>query len=106
MSEAVQAGKTAWAWTVGTFLGAGRLRPGPGTWGSAAAALLWLGAAKGLHLAPAPMGWLTMAAALGALAIGNVKYQTESRLFKKMATSDKALCLDFRDAFKLARELV
>lgn len=43
---------------------------------------------------------------IGALAIGNVKYQTESRLFKKMATSDKALCLDFRDAFKLARELV
>jgi methylene-tetrahydromethanopterin dehydrogenase len=42
---------------------------------------------------------------IGALAIGNVKYQTESRLFKKMATSDKALCLDFRDAFKLAREL-
>ncbi|HKH80611.1 MAG TPA: NAD(P)-dependent methylenetetrahydromethanopterin dehydrogenase [Methylovirgula sp.] len=43
---------------------------------------------------------------IGALAIGNVKYQTESRLFKKMATSDTALCLDFRDAFKLARELV
>ncbi|MGC2394241.1 MAG: NAD(P)-dependent methylenetetrahydromethanopterin dehydrogenase [Methylovirgula sp.] len=43
---------------------------------------------------------------IGALAIGNVKYQTESQLFKKMATSDKALCLDFRDAFKLARDLV
>ena len=70
MSEPVQAGKTAWAWTVGTFLGAGRLRPGPGTWGSAAAALLWLAAAKGLHLAPAPMGWLTLAAAFGAIAIG------------------------------------
>lgn len=43
---------------------------------------------------------------IGALAIGNVKYQTESRLFKKMATSEKALCLDFRDAFRLARDLV
>jgi len=43
---------------------------------------------------------------IGALAIGNVKYQTESQLFKKMATSDKALCLDFRDAFKHARDLV
>ena len=43
---------------------------------------------------------------IGALAIGNVKYQTEFRLFKKMATSDTALCIDFRDAFKLARELV
>lgn len=42
---------------------------------------------------------------IGALAIGNVKYQTESRLFQKMAVSEAALCLDFRDAFKLAREL-
>ncbi|MGB8276999.1 MAG: NAD(P)-dependent methylenetetrahydromethanopterin dehydrogenase [Methylovirgula sp.] len=43
---------------------------------------------------------------IGALAIGNVKYQTESKLFQKMAVSEEALCLDFRDAFKLARELV
>ena len=43
---------------------------------------------------------------IGALAIGNVKYQTEFRLFKKMATSDTPLAIDFRDAFKLARELV
>ena len=43
---------------------------------------------------------------IGALAIGNVKYQTESKLFQKMAVSQEALCLDFRDAFKLARELV
>jgi methylene-tetrahydromethanopterin dehydrogenase len=42
---------------------------------------------------------------IGALAIGNVKYQTEFQLFQKMVNSDKALCLDFRDAFKLAREL-
>jgi phosphatidylglycerophosphatase A len=63
-------GKTAWAWVVGTFFGAGLLRPGPGSWGSAAAALLWLGAAKGLHLAPAPLAWLTLAGALCAVAIG------------------------------------
>jgi methylene-tetrahydromethanopterin dehydrogenase len=43
---------------------------------------------------------------IGPLAIGNVKYQTESRLFQQMAVSDKALCLDFRDAFTLARTLV
>jgi len=30
-----------WATLVATFLGAGRLRPGPGTWGSLAAMLLW-----------------------------------------------------------------
>ncbi|HEY5225536.1 MAG TPA: NAD(P)-dependent methylenetetrahydromethanopterin dehydrogenase [Methylovirgula sp.] len=43
---------------------------------------------------------------IGALAIGDIKYKTESGLFRKMAASEKALCLDFRDAFKLARELV
>jgi phosphatidylglycerophosphatase A len=69
MSE-TPAKKTRWAWAVGTFLGAGLLRPGPGTWGSAAAALLWLAAATGLHLAPAPLAWLTLAAALGAVVIG------------------------------------
>jgi phosphatidylglycerophosphatase A len=30
-----------WAMLVATFFGIGRLRPGPGTWGSAAAMLLW-----------------------------------------------------------------
>src|SRR5271165_4149838 len=30
-----------WATLVATFFGAGRLRPGPGTWGSLAAILLW-----------------------------------------------------------------
>jgi phosphatidylglycerophosphatase A len=31
----------AWASLAATFFGIGRLRPGPGTWGSAAAVLLW-----------------------------------------------------------------
>ena len=43
---------------------------------------------------------------IGALAIGNVKYGTESGLFKQMVTADKPLCLDFRHAFALARQLV
>jgi phosphatidylglycerophosphatase A len=30
-----------WASLVATFFGAGRLRPGPGSWGSAATVLLW-----------------------------------------------------------------
>jgi methylene-tetrahydromethanopterin dehydrogenase len=42
---------------------------------------------------------------IGALAIGNVKYQTESRLFKRMVEAKEALALDFRDAFRLAREI-
>jgi phosphatidylglycerophosphatase A len=33
--------KTLWAWTVATFFGAGFGKPGPGTWGSVAAVLLW-----------------------------------------------------------------
>lgn len=43
---------------------------------------------------------------IGALAIGNVKYGTESGLFKQMVNAEKALCLDFRHAFALARQLV
>ena len=70
MSDLAIGRKTAWAWAVGTFLGAGLLKPGPGTWGSAAAALLWLAAGMGLRLAPAPLAWLTLAAALGVIAIG------------------------------------
>jgi len=31
--------KATWAWTVATFFGAGLLKPGPGTWGSLAAAV-------------------------------------------------------------------
>ncbi len=42
---------------------------------------------------------------VGPLAIGDVKYKTESGLFQRMASSDKALSLDFRDAFALAREI-
>ncbi|MFZ0605923.1 MAG: NAD(P)-dependent methylenetetrahydromethanopterin dehydrogenase [Roseiarcus sp.] len=42
---------------------------------------------------------------IGALAIGNVKYRTESGLFKQMTESKTPLRLDFRQAFELARTL-
>jgi methylene-tetrahydromethanopterin dehydrogenase len=42
---------------------------------------------------------------IGALAIGNVKYRTESGLFKQMTESKAPLRLDFRQAFDLARTL-
>lgn len=48
----------------------------------------------------------TEAVGIGALTIGNVKYKVESGLFRKMTDAPKALYLDFRDAFKLAREIV
>ena len=44
--------KTRWAWAVATFFGAGLIRPGPGTWGSVAAVLLWAACAWILHPAP------------------------------------------------------
>ena len=44
--------KTKWAFTVATFFGAGYGKPGPGTWGSVAALLLWAAYAWGAHPAP------------------------------------------------------
>ena len=55
---AVTGHKTLWAWTVATFFGAGLGKPGPGTWGSAAAVLLWGAAGWGLH--PSPHGMLLL----------------------------------------------
>jgi len=42
---------------------------------------------------------------VGPLTIGNIKYKTEFGLFKMMIEATKPVCLDFRDAFTLAREL-
>jgi methylene-tetrahydromethanopterin dehydrogenase len=42
---------------------------------------------------------------VGPLAIGDIKYKTESGLFKQMIASPEPLALDFRHAFALARQL-
>lgn len=42
---------------------------------------------------------------VGPLAIGDIKYKTESGLFKQMIDSKEPLSLDFRHAFALARQL-
>lgn len=47
----------------------------------------------------------TEAVAIGALAVGNVKYRTEAGLFMQMIESEKPLYLDFRDAYALAQKL-
>ena len=47
--------KTLWAWWIATFFGAGLLKPGPGTWGSIAAVLLWAAFAGFAHPAPATL---------------------------------------------------
>jgi phosphatidylglycerophosphatase A len=62
--------KTLWAWAVGTFFGAGLLKPGPGTYGSIAAVLLWFGAAHLLHPAPVALAIGTAIAALAATLVG------------------------------------
>lgn len=48
----------------------------------------------------------TEALAIGALAVGNVKYKTEAGLFKQMIEADTPVYLDFRDAYSLAQKLV
>jgi phosphatidylglycerophosphatase A len=47
-SEASNLHAPLWATLIATFFGVGRLRPGPGTWGSAAAMLLWAALARAL----------------------------------------------------------
>lgn len=46
------------------------------------------------------------AVGIGALAIGNIKYQAQSRLLKRMLESDRPLFLHFEHAFDVAREFI
>lgn len=62
--------KTWWAWVVGTFFGAGFGKPGPGTYGSCAAALLWWLGARWLQPSAAMLTLLTLIAAVLATLIG------------------------------------
>ncbi|MGB9074904.1 MAG: phosphatidylglycerophosphatase A [Terriglobales bacterium] len=62
------ASRPRWAMLIATFFGVGRLRPGPGTWGSAATVLLWA-----LISSQIPAGsrtWATIAAAIAITLIG------------------------------------
>jgi phosphatidylglycerophosphatase A len=62
--------KTAWAWVLATWFGAGLMKPGPGTYGSVAAVLLWYGAAHGLHPSVMVLAVGTAVAAAVATLIG------------------------------------
>ena len=46
------------------------------------------------------------AVGIGALAIGQMKYRTQQALLKLLLETDKPVFIDFREAFKIARELV
>jgi methylene-tetrahydromethanopterin dehydrogenase len=48
----------------------------------------------------------TQAVGIGALAIGNVKYQVQNRLLARMRESDRPECFGFEEAFEVARELL
>ena len=58
--------RTGWAWALGTFFGTGYMRPGPGTWGSAAALLLWLAVE---YRARPTRGELAIGTAVAALVV-------------------------------------
>jgi phosphatidylglycerophosphatase A len=62
--------KTLWAWSIGTFFGAGLLKPGPGTYGSISAVLLWYAAAHILHPSHIALAIGTAIAAILATLIG------------------------------------
>jgi phosphatidylglycerophosphatase A len=64
--KSLPANRTHWAWLVGTFFGAGLLRPGPGTYGSVATVLLWFGLAHLLN----PGYWLlALCTTIAAIAV-------------------------------------
>lgn len=62
--------KTLWAWAVGTFFGAGLLKPGPGTYGSVAALILWYVVAHIFRLSTGALAVGTLIAAVAVTLIG------------------------------------
>jgi phosphatidylglycerophosphatase A len=72
-----------WATLVATFFGIGRLRPGPGTWGSAATVLLWAGLAH--VLSPA---WHTPTATALAILITLIGIPAATQVSRASAAKD------------------
>ena len=58
----------AWARLTATFLGTGHLRPGPGTYGSLAAALIWFAGSRAVP--PNLQSWILLVLCLLSIAIG------------------------------------
>ena len=58
-----------WATLVATFFGVGLLRPGPGTWGSAATVILWWVVARGIAPGWQPLAAIAVAALVVAVGI-------------------------------------
>ncbi len=62
--------RTLWAWTLATWFGAGFGKPGPGTYGSVAAVLLWYTAAHFAQFPPPSLKVVTLVAAIVTTLIG------------------------------------
>ena len=69
-ADPAQAKKTRWAWLIATFFGAGYLKPGPGTYGSAAACALWLIAGWFVHHNTQTLTLITGLGVVLATAVG------------------------------------
>ncbi len=58
------------------------------------------------HSGVSIVGSMSGAVGIGALAIGNIKYQAQNRLLKQMIETDKPVYLHFEHAFEVARDYI
>lgn len=72
-----------WATMVATFFGAGRLKPGPGTWGSVATILIWAGISSLL-----PPGSRTSATIFAAAAVTLIGIPAATRVARAASLKD------------------
>jgi len=72
-----------WATLIATFFGTGRLRPGPGTWGSAATVLLWAALAHSL-----PVGLRTPAAIALAVLVSLIGIPAATQVARSSGIKD------------------
>ena len=77
--------RTAWAWTTATFFATGFLRPGPGTWGSAAGLGIWLAVA---HWAHPTRGHLAVGTAIAALVLLVIGIRASAIVAQESGTDD------------------
>jgi len=61
--------KSSWAWLIATVFGAGHVRPGPGTWGAAAAVVLWSVLTRWIPTSAQALVAITLAAAVTMVGI-------------------------------------
>jgi phosphatidylglycerophosphatase A len=80
--------KTLWAWILGTFFGAGLLKPGPGTYGSITALLLWYGAA---HIVQPTFVALAVGTAIAAVAVTIVGIPAATIVARESGRKDPGL---------------